>query len=77
MKSLFAPIIVNGVGSEKIEKIRPLFENLLSEITKLCDTDCTRMPNARELAIVGNKLQQAAFYAVRAVALAPENQQKT
>ncbi len=75
-KPLFAPIPVNVEGYAKLERVLELFQGLLSEVEHLCNTDCPRLPNVREVALVATKLQEASFYAVRAITLAPENQQK-
>ena len=75
-KPLFAPITVNDEGKSKIDRLRIVFQDLLYEVERLCNTDCPRLPNVREVALVATKLQEASFYAVRAIALAPENQQK-
>jgi len=60
--------ILNPEGISRARRIAQSFSGLLDELEHLCGTD------GREMAIVRTKLQEAAFYAKRAMAVRPENQ---
>ena len=62
--------MLNPSGIEKAKQIRDAFDNLLTELDALT-------PNGghREMAIVRTKLEEACFFAKKALANQPENQQ--
>ena len=62
----FSPHLLNADGLEKAHRLRWSFSVLLCRIEE-------SMPQGRELAIVRTKLEEACMFAVRGVALAPEN----
>jgi len=67
---------LNVIGMEKAERLRMVFESALWEIEDICTvTSGDERANAREIAIVRTKLQEASFFAKRAMALCPENQE--
>lgn len=66
--SLFDVHILNEAGIEKARMIQFEFEGFLEDLEKVCGAE------GREMAIVRTKLQEAAFFAKRAVAMHPENQ---
>jgi hypothetical protein len=64
----FSVHILNGDGIAKANQIAQDFSELLSNLETTCGSD------GREMAIVRTKLQEAAFFAKRAMAIRPENQ---
>jgi hypothetical protein len=60
--------LLNDQGSEKAQNIANHFSVFLQVLETECGAD------GREMAIVKTKLQEAAFFATRAMALKPENQ---
>jgi len=69
MDKLFEVHMLNSEGKSKANYIAHQFDALLSELSRLC-------ANGRELAIVKTKLEEACFYAKKAMAGIPENQEK-
>ncbi len=74
---------LNAAGLDKAEKLRVAFQSALDQIEILCGAVCrsgerveSRGNNGRELALVRTHLETASFYAKRAMALCPENQEK-
>jgi RAB protein geranylgeranyltransferase component A len=67
MNPLFAVHKLNEAGSAKAQAIADLFNVLLSDLSEMC-------PDGRELAIVKTKLEEAAFFAKKAMAKDPANQ---
>lgn len=67
MNALFAVHKLNEDGMTKAKKIAYAFDNCLTELESVC-------PSGRELSIVKTKLEEAAFFAKKAMATAPENQ---
>jgi hypothetical protein len=68
MYPLFEVHMLNEVGKGKASQIAGSFSGLLGELELIC-------PQGRELAIVKTKMEEACFYAKKAMANAPENQQ--
>ncbi|HEY5657924.1 MAG TPA: hypothetical protein VIY27_09060 [Myxococcota bacterium] len=60
--------ILNEDGIDKARRIGSVFTLTLEGIEEICGAD------GREMAIVRTKLQEAAFFAKRAMALRAENQ---
>jgi hypothetical protein len=57
----FAVHMLNQEGKEKAAKIAIAFHNLLEEISSIC-------PEGREMSIVKTKLEEASFFAKKAMA---------
>lgn len=66
---LFQVHKLNEVGFRKAEQIAAAFDALLQALDHLCPSD------GREASLVKTKLEEAAFFAKKAMAKAPENQQ--
>jgi hypothetical protein len=61
---------LNDEGMRRAGDIAKLFSIFLNDLESQCGAD------GREMAIVRTKLQEANFFAKRAIAVLPENQQK-
>jgi hypothetical protein len=59
---------LNEEGLTKADVIATAFSHLLDHLEEACGKD------GREMSLVRTKLQEAAFYAKRAMAVRPENQ---
>ena len=68
IRSEFDVHILNHVGIERARDIARGFSTLLNDLDEICGKD------GREMAIVRTHLQEAAFFAKRAMAMRPENQ---
>ena len=66
--SLFQVHMLNDSGKDKARIIAIQFDNLLRDLSLVC-------PAGREMSIVRTKLEEAAFFAKKAMASQPENQQ--
>ena len=66
--SLFQVHMLNNEGKQRAGDIAFLFDTLLQQLTPFC-------PAGREMSIVRTKLEEAAFFAKKAMASQPENQQ--
>jgi hypothetical protein len=64
---LFEVHMLNEIGKQKARVIASSFNLLLSDLEDNC-------PAGRELAIVKTKLEEACFFAKKAMATQPENQ---
>ena len=69
MNEAFRVHMLNDTGKEKARKIAESFDRLLSEVEDVCS------PSGREIAIVRTKLEEACFFAKKAMANRPQNQQ--
>lgn len=65
---LFAVHRLNEDGLKKAEEIAAAFNDCLHTLRSTC-------PDGREFSIVKTKLEEAAFFAKKAMALVPQNQQ--
>lgn len=68
MDPLFEVHMLNEAGKGKATVIACKFFELLCELKVVC-------PEGRELSIVKTKLEEASFFAKKAMANVPENQQ--
>jgi hypothetical protein len=68
IRSEFSVHVLSPVGLEKARDIARGFSILLNDLEELCGRD------GREMALVRTHLQEAAFFAKRAMAVLPENQ---
>jgi len=69
MDSLFEVHRLNEAGMAKATAIAQCFDGLLIQLKQLC-------VDGREFSIVKTKLEEAAFFAKKAMAKSPENQQE-
>lgn len=65
---MFKVHLLNDGGIAKARRLQKLFEDALEIIESISGTD------GREMAIVRTKLQEASFFAKRAMAQRPHNQ---
>lgn len=70
MNPEFQVHMLNDNGIDKAKMIASIFDHALSELI-------TMLPAGRELAIVKTKMEEACFFAKKAMANAPENQKET
>lgn len=68
MDPLFQVHRLNENGMKRAEVLAESFDRLLTELSGLC-------PEGREFSIVKTKLEEAAFFAKKAIASATTNQQ--
>jgi hypothetical protein len=68
MDPLFEVHMLNEVGKGKARNIAEDFDELLSNLIEVCGT-------GREMSIVKTKLEEACFFAKKAMANQTENQQ--
>lgn len=66
---MFEVHMLNEDGKRKAVDLAQGFKNLVGILEELCG------PEGREMAIVRTKLEEACFFAKRAMAVKPENQQ--
>lgn len=66
----FRPHLLNEAGLAKADEIAGVFTEALDGIEKVCGKD------GREMALVRTALQEACFWAKRAMAVRPENQKQ-
>jgi hypothetical protein len=71
---LFEVHVLNDQGKERARVIAETFEQAFEKLSALTPTTPT---NVREFAIVRTKLEEACFYAKKAMAMLPENQDLT
>ena len=65
---------LNEAGIKKCDAIGEVFENTLAVLQAMCANQY-KGTGAREMALVATKLQEACFFAKRAVAILPEYQE--
>jgi hypothetical protein len=68
VRNEFTVHVLNAEGMRRARDLGKLFTCFLNDLESQCGT------SSREMAIVRTKLQEAAFFAKRAIAVAPENQ---
>ena len=73
MDAAFEVHMLNDTGKQKAKDIATAFDNCLTAIT--APTFGSLCPAGRELSIVRTKLEEACFFAKKAMANAKENQQ--
>lgn len=66
MNKEFAVHMLNDAGKDKAKAIAEAFDECLEKLVALC-------PTGRELAITRTKLEEACFFAKKAMASAPGN----
>ena len=67
MDRLFEVHMLNETGKQNAIALAKAFDWLLDETRRLC-------PEGREMSIVKRKLEEACFFAKKAMALNPQNQ---
>ena len=70
MTSLFKVHRLNAAGMEKAKEIQGIFETAFYDLHKVCD------PNSREFAVTKTKLEEACFFAKKAMAIQADNQEQ-
>ena len=74
MRQEFAVHMLNDEGKKKATIIARKFHEVLCSVEALCDTpEGHRGPGGREMAIVRTKLEEACFFAKKAMASQPGN----
>lgn len=68
LNKAFEVHLLNAAGMARAHRIAKAFDTLLTELQEVC-------PAGRELAIVTTKLEEACFFAKKAMANTVENQQ--
>lgn len=68
MSPLFDTHRLNELGIGLVGQVRRTFDSALADLTRYCPT------NSREFSIVKTKLEEACMFAVKSIAVAPENQ---
>lgn len=64
---------LNRCGLQKADQLAEVFETALAAVRAICANDL-KGTGAREMALVATKMQEASFFAKRAMALDPANQ---
>lgn len=75
MDALFEVHRLNHVGMVKAQAIAQAFDDLLNHVKSLSGEDHPPIPHSREFNVVRTKLEEAAFFAKKAMAKKPENQE--
>lgn len=70
MRREFEVHMLNGEGKEKAKEIANEFSGCLTMIERICDTT-----DGREMSIVRTKMEEACFFAKKAMASQVQNQQ--
>lgn len=73
MNAVFAVHMLNEQGKQKAKEIAEGFDGLLTKLEGLCAGSAA--PSTREFSIVKTKLEEACFFAKKAMAVHAENQQ--
>lgn len=69
MDPLFATHFLSAEGKEKAKKLTEAFSSLMQAVIDICG------PSGREVAIVKTKLEEASFFAKKAMSSRTENQE--
>lgn len=80
MRKEFTTHRLNEAGIAKAREIGQAFDALLEKIERVCDAGTQKGPtggNGRELALVRTKLEEACFFAKKAMAVQECNQEPT
>lgn len=72
MRQEFQVHLLNDEGVEKAKELGEVFSDLLDKVETIVMQ--TPSQNGREMALVKTKLQEASFFAKRALAVLPRNQ---
>lgn len=72
MHKEFAVHRLNAVGMESAKRMASLFDSLLTEL----ETSCRCNIGTREFSLAKTKLEEAAFFAKKAMAIDPTNQEQ-
>lgn len=73
MHKEFEVHLLNPEGIAKANLLASIFDEALTKIETICLT-ADQSVNARQMAIVRTKFEEASFFAKKAVAVLPENQ---
>lgn len=69
MEPLFEAYPLTSQGQGKVARVREAFSAVLQALIAECG------PSGREIALVRTKLEEACFYAIRAISTRTENQE--
>lgn len=79
---MFDVHMLNEKGKKNANLIKEIFEEALSQLESVCGPDrstgagqMTQDDSGREMAIMRTKLEEASFFAKKAMAKRPENQE--
>ena len=72
MRNEFQVHVLNDIGIDRAKSVGELFSEFLDKLESFIPQ--TPSQNGREMALVKTKLQEASFFAKRAIAVLPENQ---
>lgn len=72
MRNEFQVHVLNDIGIDRAKGVGELFSEFLDKLESFIPQ--TPSQNGREMALVKTKLQEASFFAKRAIAVLPENQ---
>jgi len=72
MRQEFQVHLLNDIGIDRAKGVGELFSEFLDKLESFIPQ--TPSQNGREMALVKTKLQEASFFAKRAIAVLPENQ---
>ena len=76
MDPAFEVHMLNAGGIEKAQKMAASFDQLLSELYELSGSAVQTVQTLRPMAIVRTKLEEACFFAKKAMASNPANQKE-
>jgi len=65
---MFETYLLNEDGKQAVNLVRSAFHDMIGKLNHLC-------PKGREYAIVQTKLEEACFFAVKAVSMDEKNQE--
>lgn len=72
MRNEFQVHVLNNIGINRAKGVGELFSEFLDKLESFIPQ--TPSQNGHEMALVKTKLQEASFFAKRAIAVLPENQ---